>query len=110
LRPQQVFAWRHQATQGRLALPAEELSFVPVVGSATDALAAETLAVPAGIIEVALGGAVALVPPEADGKIPSGWDLHGGWAVRNPTSICVAVPGSRRRYRFSRHRPHGVCR
>jgi transposase len=70
LRLQQVFAWRHQATQGRLALPAEELSFVPVVGSATDAPAAETLAVPAGIIEVALGGAVVLVPPGADGKRP----------------------------------------
>ena len=32
LRPQQLFAWRHQARQGRLALPAAELSFVPVVG------------------------------------------------------------------------------
>jgi transposase len=36
LRPQQLFAWRHQARQGRLALPAAELSFVPLVG-ATDA-------------------------------------------------------------------------
>ena len=36
LRPQQLFAWRHQARQGRLALPAAALSFVPVVG-ATDA-------------------------------------------------------------------------
>ena len=35
LRPQQLFAWRQQARQGRLALPAAELSFVPVVG-ATD--------------------------------------------------------------------------
>jgi transposase-like protein len=35
LRPQQLFAWRHLARQGRLALPAAELSFVPVVG-ATD--------------------------------------------------------------------------
>jgi hypothetical protein len=40
LRPQQLFAWRHQARQGRLALPAAELSFVPVV-SATDAPPAE---------------------------------------------------------------------
>jgi transposase len=31
LRPQQLFAWRHQAKQGRLVLPAEDLSFVPVV-------------------------------------------------------------------------------
>jgi transposase len=30
LRPQQLFAWRHQARQGRLALPAAELSFVPL--------------------------------------------------------------------------------
>jgi transposase len=36
LRPQQLFAWRHQARQGRLALPPAELSFVPVVGSASD--------------------------------------------------------------------------
>jgi transposase len=33
LRLQQLFAWRHQAKQGRLALPAAELSFVPVVGA-----------------------------------------------------------------------------
>ena len=68
LRPQQLFAWRHQARQGRLVLPAEELSFVPVVG-ATDAPPAETAAAPAGIIEVALGGAVVRVPPEVDGKL-----------------------------------------
>ena len=37
LRPQQLFAWRHQARQGRLALPAEELAFVPVVAAAADA-------------------------------------------------------------------------
>ncbi len=31
LRPQQLFAWRHRARQGRLVLPAEELAFVPVI-------------------------------------------------------------------------------
>lgn len=66
LRPQQLFAWRHQARQGRLALPAAELSFVPVVG-ATDAPPAATA--PVGMIEVALGGAIVRVPPEVDGKL-----------------------------------------
>ena len=69
LRPQQLFAWRHQARQGRLVLPAEELSFVPVVRTAADAPPAETSAMPAGIIEVALGGAVVRVPPDVDGKL-----------------------------------------
>jgi transposase len=69
LRPQQLVAWRHQARQGRLALPAAGLSFVPVVGSATDAPAAATSAAPVGMIEVALGGAVVRVPPEVDGKL-----------------------------------------
>jgi transposase len=68
LRPQQLFAWRHQARQGRLALPAAELSFVPVVG-ATDAPPAETSAAPIGMIEVALGGAIVRVPAEVDGKL-----------------------------------------
>ena len=66
LRPQQLFAWRHQARQGRLALP--ELSFVPVVGAA-DALSGETSAAPAGLIEVALGGAIVRVPPAVDGRL-----------------------------------------
>jgi transposase len=66
LRPQQLFAWRHQARQGRLALPAAELSFVPVVG-ATEAPPAATSVAP--VIEVALGGAVVRIPPEVDGKL-----------------------------------------
>ena len=69
LRPQQLFAWRHQARQGRLVLPAEELSFVQVVRTAADATPAETSARPAGIIEVALGDAVVRVPPDVDGKL-----------------------------------------
>ena len=68
LRPQQLFAWRHQARQGRLALSAAELAFVPVV-SATDASPAEASAGPGGIIEVALGGAVVRVPSEVDGRL-----------------------------------------
>src|SRR5919106_2185808 len=37
LRPQQLFAWRHQAGQRRLVLPTEELAFVPVVRTAAEA-------------------------------------------------------------------------
>lgn len=69
LRPQQLFAWRHQARQGRLALPAEELSFVPVVRTAADAPPAETSATPATMIEVALGDVVVRVPPAVDGRL-----------------------------------------
>ena len=68
LRPQQLFAWRHQARQGRLAPPAE-LSFVPVVGSASDVPPGATSAASVAIIEVALGGAIVRVPPEVDGKL-----------------------------------------
>ena len=65
LRPQQLFAWRHQARQGRLVLPSEELAFVPVVRTAADAPAA-TSALPAATIEVALGDVVVRVPPAVD--------------------------------------------
>jgi transposase len=77
LRPQQLFAWRHRARRGRLALPAEALSFVPVVASAeapsptasTHGAPAGTSAAPAGMIEVALGDAVVRVPPGADARL-----------------------------------------
>jgi transposase len=69
LRPQQLFAWRHQARQGRLVLSAEELAFVPVVRTAAEAPAVASSAPPAGIIEVALGDAVVRVPPGADAKL-----------------------------------------
>ena len=67
LRPQQLFAWRHQARQGRLVLPSEELAFVPVVRTAADAPPAATSALPA--IEVALGDVVVRVPPAVDGRL-----------------------------------------
>jgi transposase len=77
LRPQQLFTWRHQARQGRLALPAEELSFVPVItaaeapspGASTQEAPGATSAPTAGLIEVALGGAVVRVPPGVDAKL-----------------------------------------
>ena len=69
LRPQQLFAWRHQARQGRLVLPAEELAFVPVVSTAAEAPPVASSASPAGPIEVVLGDAVVRVPPAVDGKL-----------------------------------------
>ena len=78
LLPQQLFAWRHQARQGRLALPAEELSFVPVIAAADasslpeesiDEAPASACAGSSGMIEVELGGAVVRVPPDVDGKL-----------------------------------------
>jgi transposase len=77
LRPQQLFAWRHQARHGRLALPAEELSFVPVITAAVarspsafnHQVPAATSDPTAGMIEVALGGTVVRVPPGADTKL-----------------------------------------
>ena len=66
LRPQQPFAWRRQARRGRLALPAEELAFVPVVAAAE---APPASAKPAGLIEIALGTMIVRVPPEVDGRL-----------------------------------------
>lgn len=66
LLPQQLFAWRHQARQGRLALPAEELSFVPMLAAAPEVQAA---APSEATIEVVLGGAVVRVPPGVDGRL-----------------------------------------
>ena len=66
LRPQQLFAWRRQARQGRLALPAEDLAFVPVVAAAE---APPASARPAGLIGIALGTMIVRVPPEVDGRL-----------------------------------------
>ena len=65
LLPQQLFAWRHQARQGHLALPAEALSFVPVIAAAEAPPTTDGKPV---MIEVVLGDAVVRVPPEVDGK------------------------------------------
>jgi transposase len=69
LRPQQLFAWRHQARQGRLVLPAEALDFGPVGPTPAAAPPGASSAPPAGLIEVALGGAVVRVPPEVYGRL-----------------------------------------
>ena len=52
-----------------LALPAAELSFVPVVETAADVPSAETSDATVGTIEVVLGGALVRVPPGADAKL-----------------------------------------
>jgi transposase len=76
LLPQQLFAWRHQAREGRLALPAEALSFVPVIAAdapprrgSRDETPAAPCAGPSQMIEVLLGSAVVRVPPDVDGRL-----------------------------------------
>ena len=75
LLPQQVFAWRRQAKQGRLALPAEALSFVPVITAAampspSDCVeatpSASSVAPTEATIEIAIAGAIVRVPPAVD--------------------------------------------
>ena len=61
LNPQQLFAWRHDAKQGRLALPAEAMSFVPVVTMADDGPSSFSVSA-ADRVEVHLGPAVIKVP------------------------------------------------
>ena len=57
--PQQLFTWRHDAKKGRLALPEEAMSFVPVVAAADDENSSPASSTPAkGRIEVHLGAAV----------------------------------------------------
>jgi len=77
LLPQQLFAWRHQARRGRLALPAEALSFVPVVAAADmPSPSPSRHEVPAavaggatGSIEVEIDGAIVRVLPGADSRL-----------------------------------------
>jgi transposase len=65
LLPQQLFAWRHQARQGRLALRAEALSFVPVTMAPEVPPAAPADA----SIVIEVGDTVVRVPPGADAKL-----------------------------------------
>ena len=66
LNPQQLFAWRHDAKQGRLALPADVMSFVPVVAMSDD----EPLPPVSSkeCIEVHVGAAVIKVPDDTEPK------------------------------------------
>lgn len=75
LTPQQLFSWRHDAKQGRLALPEEAMSFVPVVATANDeGLPLSAPRSPAfstrtkGQIEINLGAAVIKVPDDVQPK------------------------------------------
>ncbi|MGI9436893.1 MAG: IS66-like element accessory protein TnpA [Geminicoccaceae bacterium] len=69
LTPQQLFTWRHDAKQGRLALPEEAMSFVPVVAAADDDDPSPASSAPATRqIEVHLGAAVIKVPDEVQPK------------------------------------------
>ncbi len=69
LTPQQLFAWRHDAKQGRLALPEDAMSFVPVVAAADDASSSDQPPTPATRqIEIRLGAAVIKVPEDVPAK------------------------------------------
>ena len=69
LTPQQLFAWRHDAKQGRLALPEQAMSFVPVVPIA-DVDGSRSLSSPSAPreIEIRLGSAVIKVAEDVQPK------------------------------------------
>lgn len=66
LNPQQLFAWRHDAKQGRLVLPADGMSFVPVVAT-SDGEALSPVCTKERL-EVQVGAAVVKVPDDVDPK------------------------------------------
>ncbi|MEM7041940.1 MAG: transposase [Pseudomonadota bacterium] len=69
LTPQQLFAWRHDAKQGRLALSEEAMSFVPVVAVADEA--GSSVQPPAPVtrqIEIHLGAAVIKATEDVQAK------------------------------------------
>src|ERR1051325_6527724 len=69
LRPQQVYAWRRLAREGRLALPAEEeVGFVPVIttGGERPLAAASSRS---GVVEIEIAGAVIRVGAGVDCRL-----------------------------------------
>ena len=69
LRPQQVYAWRRLAREGRLALPAEEeVGFVPVVTTSGERQSAAP-SPRAGVVEIEIGGAVIRVCARVDTRL-----------------------------------------
>lgn len=67
LRPQQVYAWRRLAREGALALAGEEeVGFVPLVASGGEPAAA---ALPAGVVEIEISGAVIRVAAGVDCRL-----------------------------------------
>jgi transposase len=67
LTPQQLFGWRKAARSGRLALPAEEMSFFVPVVTATEAVGASQAAADRkGTILIEIAGAVVRAEPGVD--------------------------------------------
>jgi transposase len=66
LRPQQVYAWRRLARSGTLALPAEEVGFVPVLATAGETAPGTTVPSRAGIVEIEIAGTAVRVAPGVD--------------------------------------------
>jgi transposase len=69
LRPQQVYAWRRLAREGRLALPAEEeVGFVPVITTGGERPSAAPSS-RAGVVEIEIAGAVIRVCAGVDTRL-----------------------------------------
>jgi transposase len=69
LRPQQVYSWRRLAREGRLALPVEEeVGFVPVITTGGERPSAAPSS-RAGVVEIAIAGAVIRVGAGVDGRL-----------------------------------------
>ena len=69
LRPQQVYAWRRLAREGRLALPAEEgVGFVPVVSTGGERRSGAPSS-RAGVVEIEIGGAMIRISAGVDCRL-----------------------------------------